>query len=787
MRVLDIKLLRDLWRLKWQALAISVLIAVGVAVTVMAYSSQKALSTAREQYYRETRFADIFATLKRAPLSLTRRLAAINGVRAVDPRIIKSGLMEVRGQVRPAIAQIISLPERDEEALNRIVLMAGRLPDARQPHEAVALKTFLDATGLRLGDEVSTVIGGRRITLRIVGAALSPEYIYMPSPGSTLPDDKHQGIFWMTRAAVEEAADLDGAFNAVAIAITPGRNEAAIRAEVDATLAPYGAGVAIPRADQASHAFLEAEFKELKTSGAIFPPIFLIVAAGLVHLVMSRLVDVEREQIGLLKAFGYSDFEAAVPFLRLATLIGLGGAIMGGALGAWLSQGITTLYREFMRFPELTGDFHFAAFAISALLATGLTAAGALVAVRRATRLNPAVAMAPPRPTTYRAGILDGGYFDAMIDPLSRMILRTLFRFPVRSFMTCVGLAASLMVLLATQFVYDSFEVVLDHSYYRIQRWSDQVGLAEVRGPSAVKNLTQLPGVLAAEPIRSIPVIFRANGIEERGGLIGLNPGSELYRPRDEDGQALPLLSDGLILSEALASKLKVGIGDPLLVEVTEGERRELVLTVGRLSHDYSGTPAYLARPALNRLVSEGDVANGVLLLVASDARADFYHALASVPLVAGVVSRDDTVAAFRDIVTRSFSTTMVFYLGFAGAIAFGVSYNASRIAFSERVRDLATLEVLGFTHAETAFVLAGEIVVLALAAMPLGILGGHLLADAIVAAYGRDEMRLPSGISAWTHGVSLLAFAVAIGLSLIIVVRRVFDLDLVSVLKTRD
>jgi putative ABC transport system permease protein len=135
----------------------------------------------------------------------------------------------------------------------------------------------------------------------------------------------------------------------------------------------------------------------------------------------------------------------------------------------------------------------------------------------------------------------------------------------------------------------------------------------------------------------------------------------------------------------------------------------------------------------------------------------------------------------------EAFRVTISFYVGFAGAIAFGVAYNTMRSSLSERSRDLATLHVLGFGHGECAYILAGELALLALAAAPIGVLGGQALAHGLVAAYSRDEMRLPAVISARSYGVAIAAYIVAVATGGVLVVRRIWDLDLVAVLKTRE
>jgi len=786
-RPLDRKLMRDLLRLKWQVLAIALLIACGVAVAVMAYSSLEALRTAQDRFYRDARFAEVFATAKRAPLSRVNDLARIDGVAAVDARIMESGLMEVPGLPRPAIARVISLPMVESSALNRVMLSQGRMPDPSSVDEAVALKTFMDAAGVRMGDRLTAVIGGRAFTFRIVGAARSAEFVYTPSPESFMPDDAHQAVFWAPRPAVERSAGLSGAFNSVALDLAEGASTPAVLQAVDRILAPYGGRIAYARADQPSHRFLAAELKELETSASILPPIFLIVACALVHMVVSRLVEAEREQIGLLKAFGYGDLAAASPYLRFAVAIGVLGAFMGGLFGGWLGVAVMERYRQYFRFPTLEPEFHWSAFLISSTVAVTAAMLGSVLAVRQAVRLSPAVAMQPPRPAVYRKGLLDRFGGRRMLDEPTRIIARNLERFPLRAGLTAAGLAASLALLVGTQFVFASLDHVIDHAYYRAQRWSDAVAFAEPRSAHAVAEVLRLPGVFAAEPVRAVTVQVKANGLADRTRLTGLESDAVLNRPLDGRGRPIAFQGGGVVLSEVLARRLQVQAGDRLHIQITEGRTPSVVLPVTAVTSDYSGDAIYMDREELNRLMADGDLASGASLLLGSDRRSDFYRAIERIPQVVAASSRDDTVSNWRTAMVEAFRVSMTFYIGFAAAIAFGVAYNTSRIALSERARDLATLQVLGFERRECAYILLGELMLLGFAATPVGLLGGAALARGLVIAYSRDELRLPLTLTAGGYAVSLTAYAVAILIAATLVGRRVWALDLVSVLKTRE
>lgn len=786
MRALDIKLLRDLRRLAPQIAAIAGLGAIGIAVAVMANGALKAVDVARDRFYAETRFADVFASAERAPNALLPRLRSIDGVVAVDTRAGGGGLMPVPGLDRPAHVQLIALPSQESYALDKLVLAAGRLPSADRPDEAVALKAFLDAAHVSLGQRLVAIVAGRQVSVTIVGSILSPEYVYSPSE-TALPDDAHQAVIWAAKATVEGAAGQVGAFSRVALKLSGDTAPERVLSQVDAILAPYGGTPAIGRADQPSNNFVDEALRRLRTLSVILPPIFLLVAAGLTHMVMGRLVETEREQIGLLKAFGFTDLEVAVPYLKLAGVIGLAGVIAGGLAGAALAAALTSIYAQYFRFPVFNPQFDWTVFALTGAIAVAAALAGSSLAALRAARLRPAVAMQQAPPAAYRPGLLDRLNLIARLDQPSRMIVRRITRFPAKAALTAGGLALSLALLVGTQFIQDALDRVIDATYYQSQRWNGQLGFFHPRQVRAVLEAARLPGVLAAEPVRTVAAWAIGPAGRKRIAVLGLQPDAVLARPLDVRGAPIPFIGRGVVMSRALAERLGLKAGGGVDLQVLEGRRPQLFLPITALADDYSGLSIYMDRRELNRLMGDGDLASGADLLQADDARTAFYKAVTDRPQVVAASSRDDTVRNWRETSAKSFSISIYFYLGFAGAIALGVAYNMGRITLAERSRDLATMRVLGFTSSECAYILYGELGLIALAAVPVGAWLGVAFAHGLAAAFSRDELRLPVTITARTLALSITAYAVSVVAGCAMLARRLWRLDLVAVLKTRE
>lgn len=787
MRPLDRKLLRDLWALKGQALAISLVIGAGVAMFIMYLSTFASLRATQNTYYERYRFAHVFAGLTRAPLYLRDRVAEIPGVARADARVVVDVTLDVPGLTEPASGRLIGIPIPQVPMLNDLFLRRGRYPEPGRSDEVVVSEAFALSRGFGPGDRVTAVINGRRRTLEIVGVALSPEYIYSIRPGELIPDDSRFGIFWMDGRTLAAAFDMEGGFNHLALTLLPGASEADVIARLDQLLATFGGLGAIPRSLQTSHWYLDNELRQLQSVGLILPVVFLVVAAFLLNVVLTRIVAVQREQIAALKALGYTNGELSWHYGKLSLVVGAAGGLFGLAFGAWLGSAMTGLYNDFFRFPTLY--YHLPSRVVVGGVLVSLTAAGfgAISAVRRVAALPPAEAMRPEPPAHYGRSWLERVGLERFISAPVRMILRNVGRHPVRAATSVIGIAASVAMLILGTFFLDSIDVLMDQQFFVIQRQDVTVNFVLPASGRALHEVARLPGVLHAEPVRAVPARVRARHRSRIVSIQGLVADPELNRVVDVIGGAMRLPAGGLVLSLKLAEVLDARVGDLVAVEVLDGRRRVLQVPVSGIVEEYMGTSAYMEISALRRIAGEGETLTGAFLRVDPAESDTLYARLKEIPAVAGVALKRTSIDSFNKTLAETFYVMIFFNLMFSGVIAGGVVYNAARVSLSERSRELASLRVLGFTRGEISFILLGELAVVTLLAIPIGLLFGYIFAGLLVAAFNTELYRFPLAVSTRTFAYAASAVLVAATLSGLAVRRRLDHLDLVGVLKTRE
>lgn len=784
MRPLTKKLFRDIVRMRWQVITIALVVAAGVANYVSISGTYASLLGARDRYYERERFANVFADCERAPLAVVTELAAIDGVARVYPRLVEHGLMPVEGMPEPAGATLISLPADGVPPLVGVVLVSGRMPESTRTDEALLLEGFARNHGLSTGDVVSVIMNGQLREIRVVGLAMSPEYILAGGPGG---GDDRAAVLWMPEAVLAAAFDLEGAFSDVLLSTEPGASELAVLAEVDRVLAPYGGSGALPRRLQMSAYVVDGEISQLAGMATTVPFIFLAVAAFLLHVALSRLVELQRGQIAILRAVGYQAWQVGAHYLAFVSIIGVAGGALGLGLGVWLGHGWTNLYLEFFRFPlesfQLTAPVALTAVAVS----VGSALVGALTTVVRVMRLPPAEAMRPASPDVYRASFLSRIGVVRLFESGGRMVLREIERRPGRLLLSSFGIAMSVAILVAGRFNGDAIEFLMHTLFERGMREDMTLVFVRPVPEASLVELAHLPGVHRVEGFRQVTARMRFGHVHRDVVLAGHPPDLTLRRIIDERAELHRPPEDGLLLTTKLAEILGVTTGDELDVEVLAGDRRRGPIRISGLVDEMYGLQGYMTHESLRRFLREEPSIDVALITLDPLMLGEVRRRVARYPGVGAVLRRAAILESFRDQTGRMMGTMTAILTLFAAVIAIGVVYNNARVALSMRQRDLATLRVLGFTRREVGSVLFGEILSQLILGIPFGLLAGYWMAVGIMTTVDPERYRWPVTISAGTYGFAVLVVVLATMATWALFRERLRRLDLIAVLKTRE
>ncbi len=793
MKAIDTKLLRDLKRLWAQVATIAVVVAIGVAGFVGMFSVHESLNRSRDDFYRDNRLADVFAAVKRAPVSLRDRLAAIDSVAEVQLVVAQDAQIALPAHLRDALAPVtgrfigldLARAQASRQGLNALTLRSGRWPEPGNTMEAVVSDRFAVARGLKPGDRVDAILNGRLEPVQVVGTAVSPEYVFASRGGA--PDDETFGIWWLQQDQVAHAFDMQGAFNQVALRLHPGTSLPAVLAQVDHLLQPYGTLGAVGRDKHLSSKIVADELAQLKVMGTVLPSIFLAVAMFILNVVLSRQVATQRSQIAALKALGYADGAIAWHYIKLALVIAGLGVALGLGLSALIGRGMLSLYDEVFRFNSLDYGTAPALVLAAAALAAATAALGAWTAIHAVVRLRPAQAMQPPAPPAYRATLLERLGLGRHVRTGVLMVIRNFERRPLRAGFTVLGIALAVALQISGAFWLDAIAHIVDVQFRRVQQGDVLLNFQRPVPLTVVQDLQRLPGVMAAEPYRSEPVRVHAGSRLDDAQLLGLVGGARLFRVVDEQRGPVAPPAHGVALSALLARALDVQVGDRVTIEFRLWHQTRTELEVTDIVQTMMGKQAFLPLATMNTLARDGAGVAEAALQVDPLALPAFWAAVKQAPGINAVFDKAGTMTAFNERTSRNMGVFSGILTVFAVAMAVGIVYNAARISLSERAWELASLRVLGMTRAEVSVLLLGELAAELLLALPLGALAGWALATLLMRLMSSDAIDFPVVIEPATYGWAAV-IVLAAGLVSALVVRRQIDrLDLVAVLKVRE
>tara|TARA_R110002096_G_scaffold416576_2_gene619264 strand:+ start:78863 stop:81241 length:2379 start_codon:yes stop_codon:yes gene_type:complete len=781
---LNKKLLRDLWIIKGQLVAIVFVMASGIMTFVLSFGVIDSLELGQEIYYARSEFADVWAGAKRVPQDVDEQIKQINGVSQVETRVTFGGIIQVDGMEEPATGRIISLPDNREPLLNKIYLERGRLLRPDEEDAVLASEAFVLAHDFILGDTVDMIINGHKRTLKIVGVVLSPEYVYSLGPGALIPDNKRFGVFWMSQHALEAAVDMDGAFNDVAVRLNRGANVEDVKAELDRILKPYGGLISYGRDEQLSNWFVENELAQNRTMGTVTPIIFLCVAAFLVNVVMTRQVAIQRVQIGMLKAVGYNETEIALHYLRMVMVIVTLGSIIGLIGGAWLGNGLLNMYADYFRFPYLRYTYSADVMIIAVAFCAAAATAGTWIAMKQAASLPPAEAMRAEAPTEFKRTILERLGIDKFFSFLSRIVLRQVERRPIRAFLSALGVGFALSILVLINSMYDSVDYMMNVQYDIGNREDMMISFVEPRHISALEEIRLMPGVMKVEPLRDVAVHLSHGHLSKRTGISGIIPQPDLHRVLGADLKPIDITGGGFFMSRMLAEILDVKVGDVVKAEVLDDRRPELDLAVSAIYDEFIGMGAFMDIERINSLLNEGPVVTGAALMIDPNWNGPLYQNIKEVPSIIGMAMMTKMRELFEELMDQNMMQMMGVYVVFSACIACGVIYNTARIAFSERARELAALRVLGLTKGEVAYILFGELAVVVFLSIPMGIVIGYGLVAGLIASFETELFRMPLYINNDTYAYAVIVVLLSALFSFYLVWRKVDNIDLVAAQK---
>ncbi|MFW6189776.1 MAG: FtsX-like permease family protein [Planctomycetota bacterium] len=783
------KLWRDVRRHWAEFLAAAAVILCATCVYVSLRTVYVSLVASRDAYYSRYNFPEFWIHLEKAPQSALKDVDEIDGVWRVRGRIVEDVPLEVEGNEGAVVGRFISMSEHRRDMMSDIHLVTGSYFPGAAAEEVIVNRRFCEANDLRVGDTFQATINERKETLRIVGTAYSPEYVYtVRTVQQFAPTDRDFAIIFARESFVEDAFDMTNAFNNVIGLLRPGADVDRVLDRAEEALDEYGVYVNYGRGDQVSNRFLLEELKGVRTSARIIPGLFLIVAAIVVHIIVRRMTEQQRTQIGLMCALGYSKPRVVAHYVSYALVIALLGTAGGVVAGYLLAGQWVQVYNRFFRFPALRVVLDPRAVLIALALSAGMCGVGAARSAWKVLRIDPAVAIRPAPPQgsrSFHGGPLAGLW--RRLPLIWRITLRNCLRARSRALFSVFGVAVAMMMLVVGVSMNDFFEWIMDYQFGTVDRSDARVDFAVEEPEAAALEIAKLDGVHRAEGILQVAGELRNGWRKKYVALMGLPRQSRLYRVFDTDGNRIPLPKDGLLVPKRVAEMMHLSRGDTVMLDPYLKDKDERPAVVRGVVEQYIGLELYADREYLARLLRDGPLVNGAVCSLDRGRTEAVMGRMDDLPGISAVSSTRRILSNFREQVKGLMNVAILIQTVAAAIIAFAVIYNATAVSIAEQERDLACMASLGYEREDVARIATNDI-------MPLGIIGIIIGAPAayaaclgIARAYETELYKLPVVIYPQTYLRAAVLVLVFLLLARWVSKRRVHGIDIVRRLKTRE
>ncbi len=770
MSVLNRKLVRDLWRLKWQYVAVAFMIALGVAFYGAATTSYRNLSNSYEFSYRMLDFEDIGIAFEHAPARVVERIASIPGVAAAEGRLVEDVGIELRGRSnKKLVGRLVSIPSRGEPQVNNLRLIEGANPTGAGAREVLIESSFAKEHNLHRGDAVEVVSGTARVTLSVAGIVRSAEYIYVVrSKQDLFPMPGTFGVMFVHDDVLGPLVGLTGQVNEVKVRLAPGADVGAVAREMKSRLSTYRPDDGVLREDQPSHELLQQDVEGFRLYAVMFPFFFLGVSALTVYTLMTRTVHLQRPIIGLLRALGFERLRVVVHYLFAATLVGLLGSIAGIALGVWLGVLLTKYYLSQIAVPFERIEAGMDVYTIGVLMGCAVCLIAAAWPAHAAARVKPVETMRGAEPPVGRVLRLDR--LMPNMGLLWRIPLRNLFRQWRRTLSTLFGIVAGIALIMTGRGLLDTMTVLMETLTATMFGDDLRVELIQYEDPRIVDTLRRWEGVVSVEGTLDVPAEFSRNGLAYSAAISGIEPAGSQRVIVDRSGAPIDLTRNGVVLGTTVQKRLQARVGDKVRVALpafmrTEKATRTLEVEVIAICDEPIGTVAYMNRDYLWSVFKEEiDMPTGavssVRLLVNDEHSEVVRRRLEQLPEVAAVSSIADVRKMVNEIMAR-FRQYVNYMSVFGAALAFSIVFSTVTINVLERTNEVATMRTLGVSRREVGTMVTTENLLLALFGTAIGLpVGGWFVKQFILAAQTEEQMDLFSMKPALTGETYALAAA---------------------------
>lgn len=808
-------LLREILNTKSQFFAVAAVMFFGIMLFYSSYMAYFSLKESVAAYYERYNFLDYYAEARSISPEMVKKIKAVDGVAEAMGRISaeinafaprkKAGAESSafvssdiggtdRRTARKITLRLISVPDRNPPPINSLLVQKGSYFDSDNGFLCLLSNKFAGYYGLEKGDVIKAIINLKECEFKISGIVSGPEYILaLKSINSPLSDDF--GIIYVKESAAQQILGYENSYNQVHVRFKKGADAGAAIDRIERMLRPHGFTNGFDRDRQFSYKVISEEINNLQNTAILFPSVFLIVAATIIYIMQKRLVNNQRTQIGVMKAFGYSNAAVLWHYVKYALLMAACGSVPAVFAGYRLGSLMLGVYNEVFAIPELNPVIYWKVVFASLFISFAVSFTASFNSAKSITRIQPAQAMRVEPPEAGRGIFLERiAFIWSRFSFSYKMIFKNIFRNRQRTFLNVFGISATIMFFMISMFFADSIDFAFTSQFFEFQKQDYSVMFSRPIGRGDLYAIKSVSGVARVEPVVQLAVDVVKGWRKRETVIIGLPRDNKFTRLIDDSLTPLELPEKGLVMAHMLARSLGVERGDTVTIRTFVGNfklkeaSREIVKTVrvSAITKQYAGINCFMSETALRDLLGEGDFSTSAYIKTLEGRGHEVKKKLLEYNGVEEVQGRLDIYNAFMEQM-RFMKVFVGIMIIFGGVMGFAIIFNSTLISIMERMRELASLKVLGYTRYELKRLLFVENILLCAFSCVPGAAAGYLMCEFVGYMFSNDMFALEIVIYKKTYFIAFALVFLCTVIAGLATGRSLNDLDMVDVLKSRE
>jgi putative ABC transport system permease protein len=787
MNILFRNLIRDIKKSKGQFISILVIVILGVSFYTSLNSVFRNLSNSSSNYYNEYRLADIWVDLYKAPVSIEKRVKNLPNIKMVTGRIIEDASINISDE--NATLRFITLPDEKKDIVNDVVIKSGRYFSKDDSNQCLLDEDFLKANNINLGEYIYPIINGKEVKLKVVGTVKSPEFVYtLKDSSEIMADNKKFGIVYIKQSFGEAVFDFKGSINNISIQVADNADIDNVKDNIKKALKNNGIKSTIDREEQLSTMMINQEIKKLQSMGGSFPIIFFMVASVIIYIMMGRIVENQRVQIGVLKALGFTNIQVLSYYMSYSAIIAVTGSLIGSILGTYMGVGITKLLNQYFNLPLANTQIYWNLTIPASLLTLFFCLFAGYHSCKTIFKIMPSEAMKEKAPESGKKIFIEKiNVIWSNISNLQKIIIRNLFRYKKRALLTSLGIIFSSAILLIALSMKDSIDYMIKEQYSSIQNYDIKVKFSNLISVDELSSIKNINHVEELEPVLETGIEI-SNGWRSKDiGFTALISNPQMYKVEDANGNNVSIPSNGILIPEKLAETLGIKVNDDVNIKFFYPGKEKKKVPIKGIVVQYLGSSAYTSMENLNSILGEGMIASSaVLTLDSSNFENEVKDKLRDMPGVTSVESKTDSLSAFMKNM-GAMQSSIGSLIMLAAILLIAVLYNVATINIFERQRELATLKVLGFNNSEVKKLVFNENYIIVTFGMVIGLPLGKLLGRYLIAASSTDSYTIPCIVEIRSYIITIVLTFIFTVITNSILMKKIKSIDMLEVLKNKE